>query len=100
MTSCVYIHPSGEMIQYSIVIDNENAHGLILNKEDPRVTFAGQIGNDIVVCKALNPSTDEINKIRFNTEIEESKGPLLLIRMNNVGEPEDLLLDEVKMYTI
>ena len=100
MTSCVYVHPSGEMIQYSIVIDNENAHGLILNKDDPRVTFAGQIGDDIVVCKALNPPTDEINKIRFNNEIEESRGPLLLIRMNKKGEPEHLLLDEVRMYTV
>ena len=93
MTLCIYIDVNGGPLQMNLDIDN-NEHGEMLQSINNRVSLAGMVGEDIVVCKAMESKSDKINSVRFKDTIEESIGPLILIRMDQDSCPQSLPISE------
>tara|TARA_B100001094_G_C18129935_1_gene771660 strand:+ start:1149 stop:1454 length:306 start_codon:yes stop_codon:yes gene_type:complete len=96
MTYCISVDTSGNMNQMKLTFDDTNKLGKYLNPSNPRVSFAGRIGpkDDIVVCKAFEPYEYVKNKIMIRYEIEESYGTLVLVKMDENAQPQDLYLRE------
>lgn len=94
MTLCVLIEPDATILFVDIPINNENHHGKLLNEKDPRITFAGQVGDGVVVCKSLYGTHAHKNPFKFYEEVDDVYGKILLVKMDGAGEPQDISRDE------